>query len=324
VVCWVVVCLRAALRTAVAALVIPVPFALLRLCQHRWEECWGFAGAVVLVSFLPASLQILLCLSLSPLSLPISPFPSLSVSLSPLQAFNGATPDAKKYPHVARYVSHIATYSEEERSGAKAVAGLSVSVGAAKAAAPSGGGGGKKAAAKEEEEEMGLDFLDDDEEDGGDKDGGDDDDDDFDPVEAAKKKAEEKKKAIKEAHNKSHKRPPVAKSRILFEVKPYDVETDLEALAAKIKALKLEGEFGTTSWEEKLANCEDDRCTLETGCRWGEGHIMEPVAFGLFKLIIQTIVEDDLVGSDDLIDMMMEKFENEIQSIDIAAFDKAS
>ena len=84
--------------------------------------------------------------------------------------------------------------------------------------------------------------------------------------------------------------------------------------------MKLEGEF----WEEKLENCEDERCTLEAGCKWGEGHHLQPIAFGLFKLIVQCIVQDDLVGSDDLIEVLEEKFPDDIQSIDVAAFDKAS
>lgn len=211
--------------------------------------------------------------------------------------------DASKYPHFARYLSHIASYSAGERSKAAAIAGLSVSIGAATVAASGG--------AKGDDSDSGIGDI-----------FGDDDDDESseDPVAAAKAKAEAAKKAKAAAAKKSHKRPGIAKSRIVFEIKPYSVETDLEALAAKVKALKLEGEF----WDEKLENCEDERCTLEAGCKWGEGHNLQPVAFGIFKLIIQVIVHDDLVGSDDLIELMEEKFADDIQSIDVAAFDKAS
>jgi elongation factor 1-beta len=243
------------------------------------------------------------------------------------QAAGTTAPDAKKYPHFSRYYHHVASFSAEERSAAPAIAGLSVHIGAApaaaaaaKPAAAAAKGGGKKAAEEEEAEE------DDDADSGlGDLFGDDDDDDDMTDLaaqaqaksEAAKKKALEAKRAAARA---DPKRPVIAKSRIVFEVKPYDAETDLEALAAKIKAVRLEGEF----WDEKLQNCEDERCTLLEGCQWGEGHHLQPVAFGIFKLIIQVIVHDDLVGSDDLQELLTEKFEDEIQSIDVAAFDKAS
>ena len=53
-----------------------------------------------------------------------------------------------------------------------------------------------------------------------------------------------KAKAKRDAEKKEfaanlHKRQPIGKSRIVFEIKPYDVETDLVALAAKVKALKV-------------------------------------------------------------------------------------
>ena len=78
------------------------------------------------------------------------------------------------------------------------------------------------------------------------------------------------------------KKQPIAKSRIVFEIKPYDQDTDLEALAVKVKALKLEGEF----WDDKLEECLDVRCSLAECCKWAEAHHKEPVAFGIFKLII--------------------------------------
>jgi elongation factor 1-beta len=217
-------------------------------------------------------------------------------------AFNGTAPDAAKYPHVARYYSHVASFSDKERAAAAEVVGLSVSIGAAPA-------GGASKGDDDDDDDSGLDFL------------SDDDDDDEDPVAAAKKKAEEKAKAVAAAKKaKKRKGPPVAKSRVVFEIKPYDVETDLEELAKKVKACKLEGEF----WDEKLENCEDPRCTLEEGAKWGEGHRLQPIAFGISKLIVQVIIQDELVGSDDLIEMLTDNFEDDIQSIDVAAFDKAS
>ena len=220
----------------------------------------------------------------------------------PPQAAGTKAPDASKYPHFARYYNHVASFSAEERAAAPAVAGLSVSFGAATVS---------KGKAADDSDDDNIDDL-----------FGDDDSDDEseDLAAAAAAKAAEAKKKKDAAKKSSHKRPAIAKSRIVFEIKPYDADTDLEALAAKIKAIKLEGEF----WDEKLENCEDERCTLAEGCKWGEGHHLQPVAFGIFKLIVQCIVQDELTGSDDLIEVMMDKFEDEIQSIDIAAFDKAS
>jgi translation elongation factor EF-1beta len=89
-------------------------------------------------------------------------------------------------------------------------------------------------------------------------------------------------------------------------------------LAGEIKKIKLEGE----NWLEKQKECEDQRCSLELGCKWSEGHKLEPVGYGIHKLLIQCIVQGELVGTDDLIDIMIEKFEDEIQSVDIADFSK--
>jgi len=47
-----------------------------------------------------------------------------------------------------------------------------------------------------------------------------------------------------------------------------------------------------------------------------------PIGFGIHKFQIQCVVQDELVGSEDLIDMMTEIFGEEIQSVDIAAFNK--
>ena len=55
---------------------------------------------------------------------------------------------------------------------------------------------------------------------------------------------------------------------------------------------------------------------------WGQEHKLQPVAFGIKKLIISLVVFDDLIGVDDITDMLMDKYEDDIQSIDIGAFSK--
>ena len=101
------------------------------------------------------------------------------------------------------------------------------------------------------------------------------------------------------AKEKKKKATPKARSMIVLEIKPFDPETDLEELATNIKALTHEG----------IQN-------------WGQEHKLQPIAFGIKKLIISLVVFDDLIGTDDITDMLEGKFEDDIQSIDIAAFSK--
>lgn len=107
-------------------------------------------------------------------------------------------------------------------------------------------------------------------------------------AEKAKKKADEGKKK---------KAPPVAKSLILYEVKPWGEETDLDELAKKILAIEMDGLLWKTQYKK------------------------EPIAYGVFKLLIGATVEDDKVSTDDLQEKI-EAFEDFVQSVDIAAFNK--
>jgi len=56
------------------------------------------------------------------------------------------------------------------------------------------------------------------------------------------------------------------------------------------------------------------------GLLWGTAQ-KKPLAYGIFKLSITCVVEDDKVGSDDLTEKI-EAFEDHVQSVDIAAFQK--
>merc|ERR1739845_48460 len=90
----------------------------------------------------------------------------------------------------------------------------------------------------------------------------------------------------------------IAKSMITLDVKPFDDETDLDALAIKIK--------------EEIAM---------DGLVWGAKHEKKPLAFGIFKLVITAVVEDLKVSTDDLTEKI-EEYDDEVQSVDIAAFNK--
>ena len=90
----------------------------------------------------------------------------------------------------------------------------------------------------------------------------------------------------------------IAKSLVILEVKPWGPETDLDKLGKRI-----------------LAEVAMD------GLAWKSEFKKEPVAFGVFKIIIGCVIEDDKVPMDDVTEAI-EAFEDEVQSVDIAAFNK--
>uniref|UniRef100_G3S534 Translation elongation factor EF1B beta/delta subunit guanine nucleotide exchange domain-containing protein n=1 Tax=Gorilla gorilla gorilla TaxID=9595 RepID=G3S534_GORGO len=88
----------------------------------------------------------------------------------------------------------------------------------------------------------------------------------------------------------------VAKSSILLDIKPWDNETDMTQLEACVRSIQLDG---LVSGASKLA----------------------PVGYGIRKMQIQCVVEDDKVGTD-LLEEEITKFEEHVQSVDIAALNK--
>ncbi|KAB0363968.1 hypothetical protein FD754_008124 [Muntiacus muntjak] len=98
------------------------------------------------------------------------------------------------------------------------------------------------------------------------------------------------------AEKKAKKPAPVAKSSILLDVKPWDDETDMAQLEACVRSVQLDGLV------------------------WGSSKLL-PVGYGIRKLQIQCVVEDDKVGTDQL-EEEITKFEEHVQSVDIAAFNK--
>ncbi|XP_022411081.1 elongation factor 1-delta isoform X1 [Delphinapterus leucas] len=98
------------------------------------------------------------------------------------------------------------------------------------------------------------------------------------------------------AEKKAAKPALVAKSSILLDVKPWDDETDMAQLEACVRSIQLDG------------------------LTWG-GSKLVPVGYGIHKLQIQCVVEDDKVGTD-LLEEEITKFEEHVQSVDIAAFNK--
>ncbi|XP_017525078.3 elongation factor 1-delta isoform X2 [Manis javanica] len=98
------------------------------------------------------------------------------------------------------------------------------------------------------------------------------------------------------AERKAKKPALVAKSSILLDVKPWDDETDMAQLEACVRSVQLDG------------------------LTWG-GSKLVPVGYGIHKLQIQCVVEDNKVGTD-LLEEEINKFEKHVQSVDIAAFNK--
>ena len=105
-------------------------------------------------------------------------------------------------------------------------------------------------------------------------------DDDFDPfgddMDEEEKEQMERMKAKAAAAGKDKKKVLVAKSLIVWEVKPWEAETNLDELAKMVLAIKMEG--------------------LE----WKTEYKKEPVAFGVYKLVIGAVVEDEKVSTDDV------------------------
>lgn len=105
---------------------------------------------------------------------------------------------------------------------------------------------------------------------------------------------EAKKK--KDAEKKKEKKVVIAKSSILMDIKAWEDTVDLEALAKKLKAIQRDGLI------------------------WGDSKLV-PVAYGVKKLQQLIVIEDDKVSSDDIEDIIM-GFEDEVQSMDIVAWNK--
>lgn len=131
------------------------------------------------------------------------------------------------------------------------------------------------------------------------KSGGDDDDDDLDlfnsdeDEEAEKAKAERAKQL--EAQKKGSKPGVIAKSSVVLDVKVWDDETDLKVVEGEVRKIQKEGLL------------------------WGSAKSV-PVAFGMSKLQIVCVVEDEKVSIDWLTEQIEEL--DLVQSTDIAAFQK--
>lgn len=111
--------------------------------------------------------------------------------------------------------------------------------------------------------------------------------------------AAEKLKAdrVKAYTDKKSKKPAlIAKSSILMDVKPWDDETDMAELEKCVRSVTMDGHL------------------------WGASKLV-PLAYGIKKLQICCVIEDEKVSVDELQEKIQE-FEDFVQSVDIAAFNK--
>lgn len=88
----------------------------------------------------------------------------------------------------------------------------------------------------------------------------------------------------------------IAKSNIILDVKPWDDETDMKEMEKEVRKIETDGLL------------------------WGAAKLV-PLAFGIHKLQISCVVEDDKVSIDWLTEKIQE-IEDFVQSVDIAAFNK--
>ncbi|XP_074524619.1 uncharacterized protein LOC141789181 isoform X2 [Halichoeres trimaculatus] len=106
-----------------------------------------------------------------------------------------------------------------------------------------------------------------------------------------------KEQRLKEYAERKAKKPGlIAKSSILLDVKPWDDETDMAKLEECVRSVQADGLL------------------------WGTSKLV-PVGYGIKKLQIACVVEDDKVGTD-LLEEEITKFEDFVQSVDVAAFNK--
>jgi elongation factor 1-beta len=128
------------------------------------------------------------------------------------------------------------------------------------------------------------------------------DDDDFELFGSDDEQADEEADRVKAERlaayeaKKSTKTAIIAKSNIVLDVKPWDDETDMNKLEECVRSVQCDGLL------------------------WGASKFV-PLAYGIKKLQITCVVEDDKVGTDYL-EEEITKFEDYIQSVDIAAFNK--
>merc|ERR1712133_19216 len=114
--------------------------------------------------------------------------------------------------------------------------------------------------------------------------------------EDAEKKRITEERLAAYAAKKAKKPALIAKTSVLFDVKPWDDETDMDKMLESCKTIEMDGLL------------------------WGASKLV-PIGYGIKKLQLMCVVEDAKVSIDELQEKMQE-FEDYVQSVDVAAMNK--
>jgi elongation factor 1-beta len=119
----------------------------------------------------------------------------------------------------------------------------------------------------------------------------------FDDEPADDKALEELKK--KQESKKEVKKGPIQKSLVIFDVKVWEPQPDdvLEALGQRVLEITMDGLFWKTEFK------------------------LNDVAYGVKKITIGCVIEDEKVSTEDII-AEIESWEDDVQSVDIVSFNK--
>jgi elongation factor 1-beta len=90
----------------------------------------------------------------------------------------------------------------------------------------------------------------------------------------------------------------IAKTMVTLDVKPWDDETDLKKMLSSVRSVE------------------------QDGLTWAEKESFVAVGYGIQKLRINLVVEDDKVSVEELQEKLATDFEDLIQSVDIVAMSK--
>merc|ERR1712168_1162824 len=122
-------------------------------------------------------------------------------------------------------------------------------------------------------------------------------DDDSDEEEETEEEKRIKEERLAAYHaKKATKTAVIAKSSLLLDVKPWDDETDMAKMEELVREIRCDGLI------------------------WGQSKLV-PLAYGIKKLSISAVIEDDKVSTDWLNDEIV-AHEDYVQSMDIAKFNK--
>ncbi|KIK66240.1 hypothetical protein GYMLUDRAFT_929029 [Collybiopsis luxurians FD-317 M1] len=177
-----------------------------------------------------------------------------------------SAPDSS-YVNVTRWYKHIASYNSEHGSLPGSSKAGEAFIGSATTSA---------AAEADDDDEIDL-FGSDEEED----------------AEAERVKAE---RVAAYNAKKANKPKTIAKSVVTLEVKPWDDETDMEALEKSVRSIE------------------------KDGLVWGSSKLVA-IGYGIKKLQITLVIEDEKISMDELQEEIQE-FEDYVQSTDVAAMQK--